>query len=553
MGAQSQDSTMVPGGCTMITEWEKYFPYRKPRSQQVDAIESILESLKTSRFYSLEAGTGVGKSAIGLTISRFLTESGCDIPEGFEKGAIFVTTQKILQDQYEKDFSKIGMSSIKSSSNYQCGFKKFKNCSEGQTDLQTAEKGSRQWNVCNYSCTYRKAKQEFLDSHLSVTNFPYLMTESNYNGKIKPRQLLIIDEAHNVESELSKFIEVSVSEKFIKSQLKMSFPDVSTHHQAFLWVKDIYYPKLKSHCDHVKAMLAKYQGLAKKVDQFASLSKQLKMTDSHFKKIEQFLEVHEKDNWVFEIQSSYYKGMKKLMFKPIDVSKYAEQYLFRLGHKVLFMSATLLSHDKFAETLGIKQSDITGKSLPSPFPITNRPILHVPIGKMTSKEIDNTLPVLCSAIEKILEQHKNEKGIIHTHSYKIANFIKNNIKSDRLLFSDASDRDSILKKHMKSKKPTVLVSPSMTEGIDLRGDASRFQVLCKVPYPFLGDKIVKKRMNKWKWWYSFQTAKSVIQSIGRSIRSKDDKAVTYILDADWSRFFSYNKNLFSTDFKDCIR
>ena len=69
-------------------------------------------------------------------------------------------------------------------------------------------------------CNYRKAKQKFLDANLSVTNFPYLMTESNYNGKIKPRQLLIIDEAHNVEAELSRFIEVSVSEKFLKSQLK---------------------------------------------------------------------------------------------------------------------------------------------------------------------------------------------------------------------------------------------------------------------------------------------------------------------------------------------
>lgn len=536
----------------MTTEWTKHFPYSKPREQQVDAIESILESFKERRFYALEAGTGVGKSAIGLTVAKKIIETEKP-PEGFEKGAIFVTTQKILQDQYEKDFSKIGMSSIKSSSNYSCAYKRFRTCAEGQADLQTVEKGTKQWNVCNFNCTYRNAKQKFLDANLSVTNFPYLMTESNYNGKIKPRQLLIIDEAHNVESELSKFIEVSVSEKFLKHQLKMNFPDVGTHHKAFLWIRDVYYPKLKKHCDHIKVTLEKFHGLKNKIDQFATLSKQLKMTDSHFKKIEQFLEVHEKDNWVFEIEKSSYKGMKKIMFKPIDVSKYAEQYLLRLGHRVLFMSATLLSSQKFAETLGISSEDVSGKSLPSPFPTKNRPILFVPMGKMTSKEIEKTMPTLCSAIEKILEQHKGEKGIIHTHSYKISNFIKNNVKSSRLLFSDAASRDETLKKHMKSKKPTVLVSPSMTEGVDLRGDSSRFQILCKVPYPFLGDKIVKKRMNKWKWWYSFQTAKSVIQSIGRSVRSENDRAVTYILDSDWSRFYSYNKKLFPEGFSDCIK
>ena len=93
----------------------------------------------------------------------------------------------------------------------------------------------------------------------------------------------------------------------------------------------------------------------------------------------------------------------------------------------------------------------------------------------------------------------------------------------------------------------------MTEGVDLLGDASRFQVLCKVPYPYLGDKLVKKRMNKWKWWYPFQTAKTIIQSIGRSVRSHEDKAVTYILDSDWERFYKFNKSLFSQDFKDCLK
>ena len=102
----------------MTAEWTKYFPYSKPRPQQTNAIDTILEAFSRKRFYALEAGTGVGKSAIGLTIARMMINQNQNPPEGYEKGAIFVTTQKILQDQYEKDFSKIGMSSVKSSSNY---------------------------------------------------------------------------------------------------------------------------------------------------------------------------------------------------------------------------------------------------------------------------------------------------------------------------------------------------------------------------------------------------------------------------------------------------
>ena len=532
-------------------EWLDVFPHKAPRDQQVDAIEKILNSFKDRHYFALEAGTGVGKSAVGLTVARKLLEEKPQ--EGFEPGAIFVTTQKLLQDQYEKDFHKIGMKSIKSSTNYKCRYKKHLNCSQGQTELKTQEKGTKFWNACTFNCTYKKAKQDFIDSKLSVTNFPYLLTESNYNGKIKPRQLLIIDEAHNVETELSKFIEVSISEKFCKMALKLSLPDFKTHHKAFVWIKDVYWPKLDSYTKHIEGMLEKYHGIKKNLDQFASLTKQLQMAQSHHKKIEKFISVHNKDNWVFEAQFSNIRGARKITFKPIDVSKFAQEYLFRLGYKVLFMSATLLSSEKFFESLGIDKEKSANISLPSPFPVKNRPILHVPMGKMTAKEIDNTLPILASAIEKILEQHKNEKGIIHTHSYKISNALEKRVKSSRLLFPNSSNRDKILKKHMSSKKPTVLVSPSMTEGVDLQGDASRFQVLCKVPYPYLGDKLVKKRMNKWKWWYPFQTAKTIIQSIGRSVRSHEDIAVTYILDTDWERFYKFNKSLFSQDFKDCLK
>ena len=165
------------------------------------------------------------------------------------------------------------------------------------------------------------------------------------------------------------------------------------------------------------------------------------------------------------------------------------------------------------------------------------------------KNTDRSLPLMAQAIKAILAEHKNEKGIIHCHSYKVANYLKKNIRSRRLLSHNASNRDKVLFDHMNSKSATVLLSPSMTEGVDLKGDASRFQILCKVPYPFLGDKLVRKRMNKWKWWYPLQTIKTIIQSVGRSIRTNDDRAITYILDGDWERFYSKNRDLFPEDFR----
>jgi Rad3-related DNA helicase len=174
------------------------------------------------------------------------------------------------------------------------------------------------------------------------------------------------------------------------------------------------------------------------------------------------------------------------------------------------------------------------------------------MGKMSSKSIDETLPKLVDAIKAILSEHKNEKGIIHCHSYKIANYVKRNIRNSRLLIHNSDNREAILEKHIKSKKASVLISPSMTEGVDLKGDLSRFQIICKVPYPYLGDKLVRKKMNKWKWWYPLQTAKAIVQATGRSVRSKDDTAITYILDSDFEMFYNRNRDLFPQGFKESL-
>ena len=55
-------------------------------------------------------------------------------------------------------------------------------------------------------------------------------------------------------------------------------------------------------------------------------------------------------------------------------------------------------------------------------------------------------------------------------------------------------------------------------------------------------------MKKWDWWYSFQTVRVIIQSIGRSIRHQKDYAKTYILDSCWENFYRDNYKLFPETF-----
>ena len=63
-------------------------------------------------------------------------------------------------------------------------------------------------------------------------------------------------------------------------------------------------------------------------------------------------------------------------------------------------------------------------------------------------------------------------------------------------------------------------------------------------------------MQKEKWmqeWYYWQTALKLIQAYGRSVRSKDDWAKTYILDSAFGYFVKKNKDIFLSWFIEAIR
>ena len=540
-----------------MIEYESFFPFGKIRDQQREAIEFALREFEEGKkFVIIEAGTGVGKSAIGVTIARAMSKW---LPQNdaYKPGAYFITTQKILQEQYLDDFGgcKGSMTSIKSSSNYQCKFHKKQSCGEGQRLVRLEQdKTSKFFRTCSFSCNYKEAKGKFMESQESITNFSYFLAETTYSGKLLPRDVLVVDEAHNSDTELSKFIEVSISEKFAQTVLNLQMPKTLNNEQAaFSWIKNVYLVKLSSHLKHIESMFEQHAGLREKVKEFENLSRQIEMLDKHMCKVNRFIELFDEDNWVLNVAETDEQKTRRLEFKPIDISPYSEQTLFKMGRKVLMLSATILNHRAFCESLGVPMEQASFISLPSPFPVENRPVLVSSIGKMSASEIDNTLPKLAEAIKQIMAAHPNEKGLIHCHSYKISNYIMKNIKNKRLITHKSDDREDALNQHLTSKGPSVLVTPSMTEGIDLKGDASRFQIICKVPYPYLGDKLVQKRMRKWSWWYPLQTAKTVIQALGRSIRSSDDFAVSYILDSDWGRFYGQNQEMFPDTFKEAVQ
>lgn len=539
-----------------IDNWKRYFPFEHVRTQQEQAINFALNAYEAGvKSVVLELATGVGKSAIGICIARYL-EAQLPVKERDEEGmplagAYFLSTQKLLVEQYVRDFSSL-VKTLKSSSNYRCKHYSDNSCAESKRLLQKLGKqlnGTEFQKTCKNECTYSIEKQDFIDSPISITNFAYFLAETTYAGKLTPRSLLVVDECHNTEAELGKFIEVSFSEKFARDVLKCKIPKLDSQEAVLDWVKSTYRKSVNKYVRELEKNMVK---ISDATEGYGEFTKQYEMLEKHSGKIDQFIEVYNPSNWVMNIaypQEGNRRGARKFEFKPIDLGPYSQKVLLKSGARLLMMSATVVDHEVFCESIGLKSEDVAYLRIGSPFSVKNRPIHYIPAGAMSKDNIDKTLPVMVEAIKMILEKHPGEKGIIHAVNYKIAKYLKENIVSNRLLTHEPSNRDEVLKKHIMCDEPTVLLSPSMMEGVDLADDSSRFQVLCKVPFPYLGDLVISKRMGKNKMWYPYTTAKLVIQAFGRSVRNDKDHAISYILDADWERFYSRNVHMFPQEFR----
>ena len=239
--------------------------------------------------------------------------------------------------------------------------------------------------------------------------------------------------------------------------------------------------------------------------------------------------------------------------KPLDTSSYCRS-VFGKCEKTLIMSATILNNAMFSKNIGSMSSDgVKFIRADSDFPSENRPIfpLNVAYLNFTNLQRSDVKIKISRAIDNIMHTHCNDKGIIHTTSYDQLYFIKENLSDQnarRLIVTDPEvERDVVIKEHIESRKPTVLISPSLHTGLDLKDNLSRFQVVTKVPNPNTAD-----RRNNIEDYY-LQTALKLVQAYGRSVRSKEDWAKTYILDAAFGYFVRKNRNFLPDLFNSGIK
>jgi Rad3-related DNA helicase len=186
--------------------------------------------------------------------------------------------------------------------------------------------------------------------------------------------------------------------------------------------------------------------------------------------------------------------------------------------------------------------------IPSIFDTARYPIRFMPAADMNHDSIEEESPKMVTAIDEIINLHPDVKGLVHCVSYGNLNFIRKQSRySGRLIYHGDNNRQVILTQFMSSEEPLVLLSPSMERGIDLPDDNCRFIIIVKMPFPYLGDPQIKARLyqgRSGRSWYNAITARRIVQSTGRGMRSPNDFCESYILDSNFEAFYQKNRSMF---------
>ena len=502
------------------------FPFEDPRTGQLEIIQDINDAIKKGyKYIILEAGTGTGKSAIATTLAKMY------------ESAYILTMTKQLQAQYSDEFE---FPLVKGRNNFACLHEKLEfSCDMGACktsptsskffcpygvaknptlDAELAFEDSFGGTVFYQSGAHWNQKANAINSPITLMNYDYGIVELNYVKHFGPRSLLILDEAHNIESKLMSTMEVTLYNRTLEKDInKRISPETLKDGEIEDWMMEI------------DAIRDSYEDIDLK-DVSKNKADRIRTTIGRLKTLRNNLE-KEPNNWVIDTEES------GVTFKPLRVHHYAKNNLLKYGDVVIFMSATILSHKMFSKWLGLNPNEVYHIKVDSPFTKEKRPIILNLAGKMSANRIKNTAPKTIPILQEILKKHEGDKGLIHTHSYKCQQFITNNLYNSRLISHTSKNREQVLDFFEKSENPLVLISPSMSEGVDLPYDKCRFQVIYKMPFPYLGDKQVNMRMKRDKKWYAYKTVMTLMQAYGRGMRAEDDSCYTYIIDSDINMLF----------------
>lgn len=567
----------IPSKGKLPDKWDTIrddFPMPSPRKYQAEALSVIYWAMENDDFDNivLQAPTGIGKSAIAMTMQNQF------------QSAYLMTPSLGLTDQYKRDYGH-KLKEVRGRSNFPCwvrsGTAKGAPCWTKSGSCRHAKRDVEE------PCPYYEQRWAAEDARLTLSNPAYMFRAVKGFTNFDQREFAIIDEAHDMEGFLHDLLEVRLSAKEWARVFgsKVSFP---THFTPKDWKIEI-----DERLDTAKAVLKK----AEDEVEFKKNEKEVESIREAVSKLETAVEILSRPSNV-HVSFDNNKWGSYLVLKPIRVRQYAAEILEGVAKKRVFLSATILDIDTFLHGLGLdKQKTLYVNITKSPFPKENFNVHYVPCGSMSWGKRKHTIPKQVKAIDAIMRQYTNKRGVILPHSHAIRKELVDGLKAlghaDRIVTHDgnAMARKEALDYFFTSERDDlVLISTYVTQGFDFKGKLAEWLVICKVPYLPTMDPVISERMQQdeqaWRRqhedtpscpyqppskysgelcgagftcpapcqkWYQLQTALAIVQGAGRVVRTPDDVGNLFILDGGWQRFARNSAHLIPSWFRENIK
>jgi Rad3-related DNA helicase len=545
-----------------------------PRDNQVETINNILISILDERYNDiiLCAPTGTGKSLIGAVTAECIGKI-----QKSDLSSIILVHNNALAKQYYKTFSgNHNFAQLKGASQYPCDA--LNSVSKNSDDFYTAEEcmfGVLQNNTIDdvmanavqkcYKCEYLDVKNKRNTVKHLITNYSYYFVDRMYADVLSKRCVTVWDEAHTINDIFTEHNAIYISEKHfnkiteeITNHLKLGKTDVyNTIKRITTDLKD----GLLNEKTYMAYMLPLYNAYKLIAEQCKS---EMEMNIKNINKYTQFSRLHKKYfglgckiddllKYGYEHVPQLIKenGENEFSIKPIFVGDMFEKTL-RFSDFNIFMSATISDHF-LIKTLNLNKNKTKFIHVEPTFPKENKKIVFYKPQSLNynSMKDETVLSKIDKTVLEIVKFHSSDKGIVLCPSFvvseRLSKFLrKNNVKVFEHIRGEKLEK--ILEMFKNYDSPSILLSPSMFEGIDLPDDHSRFQIFVKAPFASLGDKRIKYIMENYPEIYELMTIKRLVQGSGRSVRSKEDYAITYMIDSNISRLWRSKNNIWQKEF-----
>ena len=534
----------------MAADLLAHFPSgAEPRPAQARLLEALGAAIgegdgaEGPRVFIVEAPPGVGKSHLALTLARWSGD------------AYLLTSQKLLQDQYEREFGD-ALQLVKGRENYLC--ERY----APPARVTTTHGLCRRPRAPFCQCPYARAKLAALNGPIFCTNTAYFLTLRQWQREqLRRRRVLVVDEAHNLEAQLVRVFTVAFAPDQMTEWFGGPLPRLGS--------ADAYRILFEDHVSRLDMELAltddrlaslRPPGLVDDdlltyplTAQEMALLGQRDLLESALARLHFFLDAEDTE-WVVRYPTEIGAALELV---PLTVSAMAPALLWDAAELVVLSTAFMGRPEAIAGYFGLEPEAVRAFTSESPFPVEQRLIEYRPVGALSKATLSELEPVLFGEVAAILAAHPAEKGLVHAASYAAARRLLADLAArapaqyHRVIFVESSEaKGRALDDHRASSRPTVLLSPSLREGVDLPDDFLRFQIITKVPYPDLGDPWTAARQARDPRWYALETAKALVQTYGRSCRHAGDHGVTYVLDAHFARFLQRYRPLLPAWFRE---